>query len=230
MFLFSSDLFTALIVLQKGGEAGVTNFSPQVMNTMMWGLPGISLIFTSFLPASVQVSFLITGILSYLQSAMFRSPWMRSKLNLTTLPTKAKPGEAPPSPYKGTLKTKASPVLTQSELGKRYEGSKSGMSKFQGTTIQTTGQVVEKKSVIGDAVGKVRGQVKDTIGAVMKNGSEVMDTARDTMGGSKEKQLKKEAEAYEKKRREEAAEEMRERGKREARRRERKRKGIRDVE
>jgi hypothetical protein len=114
-------------------------------------------------------------------------------------------------------------------LNARYSSGKSGISKFQGTTINATSQVVEKKSMIGEAMGKVTGQVKDTIKGVQKAGSDAVDQARDTMGGSKEKQVRKEAEAYEKKRREEEAEELRERAKRESERRLRKRKASKEV-
>ncbi|KUJ17505.1 uncharacterized protein LY89DRAFT_549218, partial [Mollisia scopiformis] len=73
-------------VLRKGGETGVSNLSPQIFNAMMWGLPLVSLLFTFWLPAALQLSFFVSGLLSFCQATLLRQPWFRNYFNMTPLP------------------------------------------------------------------------------------------------------------------------------------------------
>ncbi|KAH7383535.1 mitochondrial export translocase-like protein Oxa1 [Cadophora sp. MPI-SDFR-AT-0126] len=168
-------------VLRKGGETGAMNVSPEVTKAMIWGLPAISLLFTWWLPAAVQISFFVSGVLSFCQSTLFRQPWFRSYFKMTPLPARKDPNAPAPSPYRGDLKIAANPVLSQSELNSRFQGA----SATQG-----------KKGVIGGIASEIRG----TFGGVVEKSREKM---RDSNETSQAKREVRERKAYEEKRREE---------------------------
>ncbi|PQE16425.1 mitochondrial export translocase oxa1 protein [Rutstroemia sp. NJR-2017a BVV2] len=79
------------LVLKKGGESGVSNIAPGVQKMLIWGMPAISLVFTSFMPAAVQLSFLVSSLMSASQSAVIRNTSFRRWANMTPLPTPPKP-------------------------------------------------------------------------------------------------------------------------------------------
>ncbi|TVY17285.1 Mitochondrial inner membrane protein OXA1 [Lachnellula arida] len=115
-------------LLRRGGETGVSNLPRGMMNGMMWGIPAISLLFTWWLPASVQLQFFVTGALSFAQVTMMREPWFRKFFKMVPLPKPGPKGPAP-SPYMGTIKRSPSPVLTQEELNARFQSSSSSFPR-----------------------------------------------------------------------------------------------------
>ncbi|KAI6717388.1 hypothetical protein JHW43_000044 [Diplocarpon mali] len=186
-------------VLRRGGEMAVTNFKPVVHKAMMWGLPTISIIFTWWLPAALQLSFMVTGILSYIQSTLFRQPWFRNYFSMTPLPRKVPPGTpSQQSPYKGQMRLAAKPMSTK-ELNSRFEGTQK------------------------EKLGLINGMVKDVKSTI--NG--VVEAGREQMAGmaekSKAKREKAEIAAYEARRRKEVAAEEAEAARRKLRRRNKKR-------
>lgn len=81
---------------------GVNNMSPVVIKGLSYGLPAITLLFTAWLPSSLQLSFFVSGVASFLQSQLFRNPAFRARFNMQPLPDKpvdpfTKPAER--SPY-----------------------------------------------------------------------------------------------------------------------------------
>ncbi|TVY49361.1 Mitochondrial inner membrane protein [Lachnellula occidentalis] len=115
-------------LIRRGGETGVSTMTPGMLAGMMWGIPAISLIFTWWLPASVQLSFFVTGLLSFGQVTMMRQPWFRKAFKMVPLPTTGPKGSAP-SPYKGTIKRSESPVLTQQDLNARFQNASSSFPR-----------------------------------------------------------------------------------------------------
>ncbi|PVH71114.1 hypothetical protein DL98DRAFT_577557 [Cadophora sp. DSE1049] len=186
-------------VLRKGGETGAMNLSPEMTKAMIWGFPALSLLFTWWLPASVQISFFVSGVLSYIQSSLFRQPWFRSYFKMTPLPARKDPNAPAPSPYRGDLKIAApiNPVLSQSELNSRFQGA---------------GATQGKKGVIGGIASEIRG----TLGGVVEKSREKMRDSNETNQAKREIRERK---AYEEKRRAEIkqAREEEERLRREAR-------------
>jgi YidC/Oxa1 family membrane protein insertase len=84
--------------------------SPEFMRGMSYFLPAISLIFTSFLPSAIQLSFFITGFLSYCQAQLFRWAPFRAYMNMTPLPTNRPDAfdsapAAEPQPYQSRIIT-----------------------------------------------------------------------------------------------------------------------------
>ncbi|PBP23628.1 inner membrane protein OXA1 [Diplocarpon rosae] len=172
-------------VLRKGGEMSISNFRPVVHKAMMWGLPTLSIVFTWWLPAALQLSFMVTGILSFVQSTLFRQPWFRNYFSMTPLPRKLPPSTpTQSSPYQGQMRLAAKPMSTK-ELNRRFESSQ---------TPKT---------------GLIKGVVKEVRSTI--NG--VVEAGREQMAGrierSKAKRAKDEIAAYEARRRREiAAEEL----------------------
>ncbi|KAF8846941.1 hypothetical protein BDZ45DRAFT_755435 [Acephala macrosclerotiorum] len=99
--------------------------SPQIFDAIMWGLPLVSILFTFWLPAALQLFFFVSSLLSFGQATLFRQPWFRSYFNMTPLPQPKGSGPMP-SPYKGNFKVAAKPVLSQAELNSRFQGANPG--------------------------------------------------------------------------------------------------------
>lgn len=161
--------------------------NPQVLKAMMWGMPALTLVFTSWLPAAMQLTFFVGGFLSFLQSRLFQQPWFRSYFNITPVPKQKgpKPSAGPPSAYKGTIRRIApTGPLSTSELGNRFEGPKAGQSKFQPPT---------------KATGMFAG-VKDAVGSIKDAGKGVVEMATGKMEDNEAKRALKEKKAYELKR------------------------------
>ncbi|KAH7330454.1 60Kd inner membrane protein-domain-containing protein [Rhexocercosporidium sp. MPI-PUGE-AT-0058] len=189
-------------VLRKGGDTGSMNLSPEMTRAMIWGLPAVSAIFTWWLPAAVQISFFVSGVLSLIQSTLFRTPWFRSYFKMTPLPARKDPNAPKPSPYRGDLKIAANPVLSQTELNSRFQGA--GADEGKG-----------KKGILGGVASGITGTVKD----VLSKGREKFDASTES---SKVKAGAMESKAYELRRQKEVlaekkAEEKRRRAERNAR-------------
>ncbi|RDW84869.1 hypothetical protein BP6252_02459 [Coleophoma cylindrospora] len=90
-------------LMRSGGETGIALTTPAMQTLLMYGIPLMTLVFTSWLPAGLQLSFFVTGVLSYIQATAFRKPSIRAKLGMAPLPQ-------PPSsssPLKGSVKIKS---------------------------------------------------------------------------------------------------------------------------
>jgi YidC/Oxa1 family membrane protein insertase len=181
---------------------GTSNFSPAVFNAMKWGLPAASLLLTWWLPAAVQISFFVSGLLSFGQATLFRQSWFREYFNMTPLPKNAVPGKKAAeesSPYKGKMKVIANPVLSQAELSNRFQGAqKSGLN-------QTLSQIRENKPPGGALEKVINGAFKDikgTVDEIKDAASGVMSKGKESLSSRVAKSDKKQAAIYEKKRQE----------------------------
>lgn len=202
--------------------------SPQAMKVMTYVFPSITFLFTAFMPAALQVSFFVSGLLAFGQARLFRLPAFRSYFNMYPLTT---PGAAKPTPYKGTMKVRA--PMTQAELNRTYQGSRSvTTASHEIKAEQPAPQAPGKENPIKKfVVSTVQGTVKDISGTV----KDVTQSAKDLLGkgkeGLKERQLKSEraaAAAYEEKRQKEIRQERYERE--QQRRAEREARRMRDEE
>jgi YidC/Oxa1 family membrane protein insertase len=199
---------------------GVQTMDPKMLKAMTWGLPAISLIATSFLPAGLQLSFFVSGLLSGAQATLLRQPWFRNRFDMVPMPTKPKSSTttSPPSPYKGTLKRVSAGPLSTTELGSRFEGPKAGLQK-------TVGQIreMEPPSKATGIFGAPIKSVKGVVESIKDAAQGPIDMAKERMEKNKLKDLAREREAYEKKRQEEikkskAEQERKQRAERRARR------------
>ena len=77
-------------------------------------MPVLSFMFTFWLPAAVQLSFCVTSMFSFCQMTLLQNPRLRARLNLYPLPVKTTPTAGP---HNG-LKVKS---LTQAEINGAFK-------------------------------------------------------------------------------------------------------------
>lgn len=170
---------------------------PKMMKAMMWGMPMLTLLFTWWLPAAVQLSFFVSGVLSYFQSALLRQTWFRSWLDMTPIVPKINTTSvAPISPYQGIMK-RAAPAgpLSTTELGSRFEGPKGGLHKTVGhiNALQPPSAV---KTILG---APIKG-IKEAVGSIKDAGKSTFESAKGAMDKRSQKSAVADRKAYEKKR------------------------------
>jgi YidC/Oxa1 family membrane protein insertase len=191
---------------------GTSTMSPAVFNAMKWGFPALTLLFTWWLPAAVQLSFFVSGVMSYGQATLFRQTWFREYFRMTPLPKNTVPGArvkaVNPAPFNGKLKLAANPVLSQAELSSRFQGAQ------KNALSQKLGQIRENQPPRG-ALDKVIGgafkDIKGTVDEIKDASGGVLSSAKELMGGRAEKAEKKETKRYEEKRQEQLKKERWER-------------------
>jgi YidC/Oxa1 family membrane protein insertase len=174
--------------------------SADFLRGMSYFLPTISLVFTSFLPAAIQLSFLITGALSYCQAQLFRWAPFRSYMNMTPLPTNRPDAFAPapaaePSPYQPRIIT-ATSRPTPSASSTNYEPPRSPPNSASET----------KPTLLSG----LKREVSSGITSVQESARKTLKSAREMTGqeskdGKRTKKQLQQANEYEKKRRQEDA-------------------------
>lgn len=177
--------------------------SPEVMKIVSLALPAISFLFTFWLPAAVQVSFLTTGIMSYLQMWLFQNEAFRARFGMYPLSPPPQPGTSAPSPYKGIINVRARQnPLSQEELNSTYTKPsatptpefKAGQQALNGSKPPGT-----LKKIVGGALDDVKGTFK----SVKESTAGITETARGAMDKRKKKADKEAVVKFEKKRQEE---------------------------
>jgi YidC/Oxa1 family membrane protein insertase len=179
--------------------------TPSTLKAMMYLLPAMSFIFTFWLPATVQLSFFVSGVLSYLQATLFKQPWFRNWANMSPLPTPGGPAANPPSPYKGTLKISANAALSQNELNSRFQGAAVKSASTQVEKAKSPLRKLKAPDFIKDALG-TKDEMIERANAYMdrkRATSEVAD--RKAFEKKRQEQLKKERWELENRRRAERA-------------------------
>jgi hypothetical protein len=164
-----------------------------MMKGLSYFLPALSLAFTSWLPASVQLSFFVTGVTGFIQAQLFRNEAFRARFNLTPMPKRPTaldafaevPAAAEPSPYQPH-------IITASKTPKDvvYEPPREAPK-----TTLLSGLTREVKS----GVEAVRTSARQTLKSAKKSAKEM--AGQDAPEGKKTKNQIKQAQEYEKKRR-----------------------------
>lgn len=171
------------------------NMSPEIFNAVKWGFPLVSFLFTFWLPAAVQLSFLVSGLASFSQATLMRQPWFRTYFKMSPLPQRKAP--VPTSPrYKGSQMVAAEPVLSSAELNSRFQGANPTSQS------QTTGDR-GATSPLKVSIGKFLGNVTAPIDEIVDAGKGLMDKGRNTFKAQGEKSDLKAQKNYESKRLEE---------------------------
>jgi YidC/Oxa1 family membrane protein insertase len=193
------QLIAILTTLQKGGETASTTASPRAMKIMQVALPAITLAITSFMPAAVQISFLVSGILSLVQTTLFRRPAFRSFFKMYPLPSRNASSSSTPSPYKGTMNVRA--PLTQNEFNNTYQ---QGRSSTIATTTSKQGKI--RQFVTGSIQGAAK-DIKTTFTDARQSAMELAGKSKDSIAERQAKNDRAAAAAYEEKRKKEIEQE-----------------------
>jgi YidC/Oxa1 family membrane protein insertase len=189
--------------------------APSTLKFMSYLLPAVTVAFTWALPAGLQLSFLISGVLSFVQSTLFQKPAFREAVGMFPLPPKPTPG-VPVSPYNSTIRLAKSEYRADDLNYQAPRGSSPTDSTLPGVRLDSEPQ--EKKTLLGGAVK----DVKSTFESIKKSATDTKKSAEEWMGakrgadGKRTKQELAAADAYEKKR---SAEEAKKRWEDEQRRR-----------
>jgi YidC/Oxa1 family membrane protein insertase len=161
---------------------GTTNLSDSTMRKLAYIFPGLSLLFTWWLPAGLQWSFFISTILSQLQGRLLRWVPFRQFMGITPLPKRADPSNtivSRQSPYQPRIITVADKNATMTH---GTPPSQSKPTLFSGLRKEISGAVEKAKSA------------KDSIKALAREESK---------NGKRTKAELQTANAYEEKRRRE---------------------------
>lgn len=161
------------LVLRRGGETGVNTMSPQTMKMFAIGMPLLTLVFTYWLPAGLQLSFLLSGILSAAQATLFRNAAFRNKMGMAQLPTPVDPFAKP-----AEVSRFREDILTAEQMKAQYEAPKAE-----------------------GVLGGLKDQIADIRQSASKSVKEMKEyTGQERKDGKRTKQEIKKAEEYEAKR------------------------------
>lgn len=163
------------LVLRKGGETGVNTMGAEAVKLMSIGLPALTVVFTYWLPAGLQFSFFLSGIISAGQSQLFRNAAFRERFGMHPLPTTA---TADPFAPKVAASKFREDIMTVEQMKAKYEAP-------------------QAQGVLEGLKGKVA-NIKQSANKSMKDMKEF--TGQSRTGGKRTKAEIRAAEAYEEKR------------------------------
>lgn len=180
--------------------------NPKMFSLVKWGFPLISLVFTSWLPAGVQLTFFISGLLSLAQASLLRQPWLRSYFRMTPLPT-SNASQIPnlTSSYKGNIRIAQNSVLSQAELTERFKAPNISIKCDEPSKTSLKQNIAEQKSegrlkqILAGAVTDIKGTVKE----VVETGRNFAGNTKKEVQGRLDKAELRQRELYEKKKQEE---------------------------
>jgi YidC/Oxa1 family membrane protein insertase len=147
----------------------------------MWGLPAITVIFTWWLPAALQLSFFVSGVLSYGQSSLFKWGRFREWAKMTPLDPIPSSSTPTPSVYKGEMKVRA--PLTTAELDKSFqEGRKTGILDLAKKRVES----------VVDPIAKVAKKGNNFVGGLDERRAKAEKQTRDAYEKRRSKEVQQE--------------------------------------
>jgi YidC/Oxa1 family membrane protein insertase len=141
--------------------------SVTAIKALSYGLPTISVLFTWWLPAGLQLSFFISGIASYAQAQTFRSAAFRRWAGMYPLPTKMA------DPFTKPVET---PLYQERVIVARkdqYRDITSQGPKYEAPRSASSGGIFSGLSGMADAAKKNYASVKKTASETMGQGKKV---------------------------------------------------------
>jgi len=160
-------------------------------------IPIFSFVFTFWLPAAVQVTFLTTSLVSATQVALFRNKAFRERFNMYPLEH-----HSPPASNQNTLKVLG--PLSQADLNRTYNRpTATQIPEFKaGQQALRDSQPPAKRGTISKVLGGAVKDISGTFKEVKASSQDLLGSAKDYMKKQREKNDKRDAEAHEKKRQE----------------------------
>ncbi|KAI9887365.1 MAG: Mitochondrial inner membrane protein oxa1 [Watsoniomyces obsoletus] len=178
-------------VFKSGGETGAgagSMISPTLLNIMTYGLPCITFTFMIFWPGTLQVYFFCTGMLTALQTFAFRNATIRRWLGMAPLIVHKEES-------KETAISPAGSGLMNLNLTPR---SKAAVTASGASPVLPDAATEAKpKGIVGGAVSEIKGVASE----VKKTWDKVKGTTNKP--GQRTDEAKRQAKAYEMKRRKE---------------------------
>ncbi|KAI9777263.1 MAG: Mitochondrial inner membrane protein oxa1 [Geoglossum umbratile] len=139
---------TFMLVMKKGGELGTSNLSPVLQKFLTYGLPTLTVAFMSAWPATLQLSFFVSSILSLIQATLFRNPAFRRWAGIVPLP---------PRPVSSDGATPS--ISARLNIAPSYQPPSARPTPTSANSTVTPSE--KRKGLIGGAVAEVRGMVTE---------------------------------------------------------------------
>lgn len=171
--------------------------SMKLRNAMMYGLPLLAVVFTSFAPAAVQISFCAAAGLSLCTTSLLRQHVFRNMLGLAPriVPAAVKPAGTEAGPYKGTINVagrvrSTAPASSSTSTGRN--------TRFASTSSATATAPAPKRSLnpfngivktVTDYVGDVLPDAKARADSRMKKS---LNSKADQYEAKRAKEIEKE--------------------------------------
>ncbi|KAH0545305.1 hypothetical protein FGG08_000604 [Glutinoglossum americanum] len=135
------------LVMKKGGELGTSNLNPTIQKFLVYGFPTMTFLFMTGWPATLQLSFFVSSILSFLQASAFRSPAFRRWAGIAPLPPKPASGAVTPT------------VSSRLNISPSYQPPSVRSTPISAASTPTP--TVKPQGVIGGAVAEIKGMVTE---------------------------------------------------------------------
>lgn len=168
--------------------------TPAVVKGLSYGLPAITVLFTWWLPAGLQLSFFVSGLLSFAQAQIFRSPAFRGWAGMYPLPKK------PVDPF--AEKVEVSPYQDRVIVATKdqYRDATNEGPKYEAPRSSGSGGVFDGLSEVADSAKKRYNSMLKT--------SKQLTGLSETTDGKRTKQQLRVAAQYETKRKLEEKEKL----------------------
>ncbi|OCK82190.1 TOM13-domain-containing protein [Lepidopterella palustris CBS 459.81] len=163
------------LTFRLGGESGSSSLSPVQQRIFLYALPAVIFVVSVYLPAALQLSFVCNGLLALVQAFLFRQPSVRSALGIAPLYRPPPAGAA----------NKFNAIETKLNMRRPV---------YEAPTPETAAPA---KGVVEKTKSTFSGMVKSaTENVVAYTGGDLAKTEKK----KKAERMRKQAEAYEKKR------------------------------
>lgn len=205
---------TMHMVFRLGGESGAAGQMPPGMQKfMMWGMPVMVMLFTSWQPGAVALWFVGSGVIGIPQAMLLQKPAVRKWLGLAPI-YKPKPGEAGANPFQAFLDARNGTTTTAAARAYPDAGGKNAAvyMKYQSPNIRTAVPprtiVVDTKLVDKASDDMVQAsappaksifeQARDKFDQVKTSATRMSETTPEQKRVSEKAEFKRRADAYEK--------------------------------
>ncbi|KXS95395.1 hypothetical protein AC578_1898 [Pseudocercospora eumusae] len=177
------------VIARMGGEAGAAaQMSPAMKNMMLYAMPALVFIFTSFQSGAVALWFCGTGAVGLIQSRLLQQPGVRKFWNLAPL-YKPAPGEGVEGGIFGAMMGNSTKEAQEKAAARTasYAGRSASFSQvsYQAPSIQTSrgGKTIDATLVDKSASGMVQPQKKGMFDGITK----LRDKASKTFADAKQR-------------------------------------------
>ena len=204
---------TMHMVFRLGGESGAAGqLAPGMQKFMMWGMPVMVMLFTSWQPGAVALWFVGSGVIGIPQAMLLQKPAVRKWLGLAPI-YKPKPGEAGANPFQAFLDARNGTTTTAKSTSAPPNPDAGGRNAaymrptYQSPNVRTApartidAKLVDKASDMVQATAPKKGifeQARDKFDQAKNSASKMTERTPEQKRAAEKADFKRKADAYEK--------------------------------